>query len=290
MKSSRPLVLLLLCAIGVSPSAARESFQLGGSQGLSWVESGGLSFIDAVSMGGSIRPFETEPTQNLIATMRSRGGDIDTIVDKYTIPNTWIDGGYEWVVDGDSTTAFVHPPRIQILGGGGGYWTVPMFFDLGAPFLVERIRFMTRPDHPENQMRRYILSLNDGTEAAKDRVGNLIWSKYREEIDNLESVVDLDINPQMVRHIYIRPGGTGTNSGLSETWEVAEVQVFGRGFVPTAEYVSDPIDLGAPSALGQIHWGWQLDEGGQIIVQTRSGIDDQPYVYWRITGVGDNNK
>lgn len=280
-------LLLLLLTTSVSPLAARESLQLGGDGGLSWADNGELSFIDLDGAPGSIRPFETEPTHNLISTMRSRGGDVDTIIDKYTIPNTWIDGGYEWVVDGDSTTAFVHPPRIQILGGGGGYWTVPMFFDLGAPFLVERIRFMTRPDHPENQMRRYILYLNDGTEAAKDRVGNLIWTKYREEIDNLESIVDLTIDPQMVRHVHIRPGGVGTNNGLSETWEVAEMQVFGRGFVPTSEFTSEPIDLGAPSTLGQIHWGWQLDEGGQIIVQTRTGTDDQPYIYWRITGVGD---
>ncbi len=275
---------LLLLADFVS---ARETFQIGGVDGLPWSQTGSFTFIDDERVPGSIRPFETERSHNLISSMRSRGGDVDTIIDKYTIPNTWIDGGYEFVIDGDSTTAFVHPPRIQILGGGGGYWTVPMFFDLGAPFLVERIRFFTRADHPENQMRRYILYLNDGTEATKDRVGNIIWTKYREDIDNLESIVDLEIQPQMVRHIYIRPGGVGTNNGLSETWEVAEMQVFGRGFVPTAQYTSEPIDLGAPSTLGQIHWGWHLDRGGQINIQTRTGNDDQPYVYWRITGVGD---
>ncbi|MEE3336629.1 MAG: FlgD immunoglobulin-like domain containing protein [Candidatus Latescibacterota bacterium] len=283
--SSHSLVLLLV--LGALPLSARETIQLGGATGQAWTESGELKFIDSDTRAGSIGPFKTELTENLIATMRSRGGDIDTIVDNYTIPQDWSDGGYEWIIDGDSTTAFVHPPRIQILGGGGGYWTVPMFFDLGAPFLVSRIRWTTRSDHPENQMRRYILYLNDGTEAAKDRVGNIVWTKYREEIDNLESIVDLEIKPQMVRHIYIRPGGVGTNNGLSTTWEVAEMQVFGQGFVPGAEFTSDPIDLGAPSTLGQIQWGSHQDAGGQIIIQTRTGIDDQPYVYWRVTGVGD---
>ena len=283
--SSHSLVLLLV--LGALPLSARETIQLGGATGQTWTESGELTFIDSDTRAGSIGPFKTELTENLIATMRSRGGDIDTIVDNYTIPQDWSDGGYEWIIDGDSTTAFVHPPRIQILGGGGGYWTVPMFFDLGAPFVVSRIRWTTRSDHPENQMRRYILYLNDGTEAAKDRVGNIVWTKYREEIDNLESIVDLEIEPQMVRHIYIRPGGVGTNNGLSTTWEVAEMQVFGQGFVPDAEFTSDPIDLGAPSTLGQIQWGSHQDAGGQIIIQTRTGIDDQPYVYWRVTGVGD---
>ncbi|MBU08122.1 MAG: hypothetical protein CME13_09135 [Gemmatimonadetes bacterium] len=283
--SSHSLALLLV--LGALPLSARETIQLGGATGQAWTESGELTFIDSDTRAGSIGPFKTELTENLIATMRSRGGDIDTIVDNYTIPQDWSDGGYEWIIDGDSTTAFVHPPRIQILGGGGGYWTVPMFFDLGAPFVVSRIRWTTRSDHPENQMRRYILYLNDGTEAAKDRVGNIVWTKYREEIDNLESIVDLEIEPQMVRHIYIRPGGVGTNNGLSTTWEVAEMQVFGQGFVPDAEFTSDPIDLGAPSTLGQIQWGSHQDAGGQIIIQTRTGIDDQPYVYWRVTGVGD---
>ena len=274
---------LLLCA---GPAQAREVFQFGGGSGLPWSEQGTLSFINTESAPGSIRPFETEPTHNLILSMRSRGGDVSSLLNTYTLAGEWIGGDSEFVIDGDSTTAFVHPPRIVILGGGGGFWTVPMFFDLGAPFLVERIRFFTRPDHPENQMRGYVLFLNDGTDATKDEVGNLIWTKYRDEIDNLESVVDLDIEPQMVRHIRLRPGTMASNGGLSETWEVAEMQVFGRGFVPTASFVSAPIDLGEPASLGTIRWAWHVDPGAQIVVQTRSGVDDQASVYWRKTGIG----
>lgn len=265
----------------------RDRFQLGGAAGLPWGDWGDLAFIDAASVPGSIRPIATEPTQNLIATMRQRGGDVSSILDTYTLAQDWIDGGYEFVIDGDSTTAFVHPPRIKILGGGGGFWTVPMFFDLGAPFVVDRIRFMTRPDHLENRLRRYILYLNDGSQETKDQVGNVIWSKYREEIDNLSPAVDLGIEPQMVRHIYLLPGTIGSGGGLSETWEIAEMQVFGRGFVPAATFASRPIALSGPASLGAIHWAWHVDPGAQVIVQTRSGTDEQPGVYWRKTGVGD---
>lgn len=263
---------------------ARELFQFGGSSGMPWADQGTLSFINVED--GSIRPFETEPTHNLVSSMRSRGGNLTSLLDTYTLAGEWVAGGSEFVIDGDPTTAFVHPPRIVILGGRGGYWTVPMFFDLGAPFLVERIRFYTRPDHPENQMRGYVLFLNDGTEATKDEVGNVIWTKYKDEIDNLNSVVDLDIEPQMVRHIRLRPGTIASNGGLSETWEVAEMEVYGRGFVPEASFVSHALDLGAPSSLGTIRWGHKVDPGARIIVQTRSGTDDQATVYWRKTGVG----
>jgi len=277
------LVVAVLLSAGMSQ--AREIFQLGGS-GLAWPDHGTLSFIDAESESGSIRPFATEPTHNLVSSMRSRGGDVSSIFNTYTLPESWIQGEGEFIVDGDSTTAFVHPPRIVILGGGGGFWTVPMFFDLGATFLVDRIRFATRADHPENLMRRYILYLNDGTDASKDDVGNLIWTKHREEIDNLGRVVDLEVEPQMVRHMQLLPGTIGSNGGLGETWEIAEMQVFGRGFVPTASFVSDPIDLGAESSLGAINWAWRVDPGAQIIIQTRSGTDDQASVYWRKTGIG----
>lgn len=286
---SRKSVGILIAAVPllwVGQSQAREVFQFGGGSGLPWSGQGTLSFIDAQSASGAIRPFATEPTHNLISSMRSRGGDVSSIFNTYSLPEDWIQGASDLVVDGDSTTAFVHPPRINILNGGGGYWTVPMFFDLGAPFLVERIRFITRPDHPQNQIRSYILYLNDGTEEAKDDVGNIIWSKLREEIDNLGSVVDLDIEPQMVRHVQLLPGTTGRSGGLGQIWEVAEMQVFGRGFVPTASFVSDPVDLGEPASLGTIRWAWSVDPGAKIVVQTRSGTDDQASVYWRKTGIG----
>lgn len=282
------LILVLVLQAGSSPVLSRETLQLGGAAGLSWQENGTLSFIDAESVPGSIRPFETEPTHNLVSSMRSRGGYLRSLLNTYTLDEAWVRGESELVIDGDSTTAYVHEPRIVILGGGGGYWTVPMFFDLGAPFLLDRIRFFTRSEHPENQMRQYVLWFNDGSDETKDRLGDPLWSKYKTEIDNLNSEVEIRIDPpQMVRHIRLRPGTEASNGGLAETWEVAEFQVFGQGFVPTATYVSDPLDLGSPASLGHIHWAWQLDEGARILVQTRTGSDDQPYVYWRKTGVGD---
>ncbi|MBT6144104.1 MAG: hypothetical protein HOH74_01665, partial [Gemmatimonadetes bacterium] len=38
---------------------------------------------------------------------------------------------------------------------------------------------------------------------------------------------------------------------------------------------------------GTIRWDWHVDPGAQVVVQTRSGTDDQASVYWRKTGIGD---
>ena len=67
---------------------------------------------------------------------------------------------------------------------------------------------------------------------------------------------------------------------------MAEFEVYGQGFVPQASFLSDPIDLGRESSLGRIWWSGQLDPEAKIVVQSRSGSDDQPEVYWRKTGVG----
>ena len=54
------------------------------------------------------------------------------------------------------------------------------------------------------------------------------------EKDNLNARVELDVEPQIVRHLYLHPLEVG------DTWEVAEFEVYGQGFVPKASYVSTP--------------------------------------------------
>ena len=269
--------MLVLTVLGMAE--ARQFYQLGGHAGNPWSESGTLSSIDVAKVPGAIRPFSTESGENLIASMGERQGDITSLVSIYTLPANWLDDRVR-IVDGDSTTAFVHPPRINFFRGPGFFYTTPIFFDLGAPFPIEEIRFATRADHPGHKIRQFRLSINDGREASKDEKGNLVWTLIHDEKDNLSPVVELDIEPQIARHVYLHPLEVG------ETWEVAEFEVYGQGFVPQASFRSDPIDLGRASSLGRIWWNGQLDPAAKIVIQSRSGRDDQPEIYWRKTGVG----
>ena len=52
--------------------------------------------------------------ENLIASMGERNGDITSLVSIYTLPANWLEERV-FVVDGDSSTAFVHPPAHQFL-------------------------------------------------------------------------------------------------------------------------------------------------------------------------------
>ncbi len=278
----RQVLIIVLTVLGMGAgyrAEARQFYQLGGRTGNPWSESGTLSFTDVAKVPGAIRPFSAESGENLIASMGERNGDITSLVSIYTLPANWLDDRV-LIVDGDSNTAFVHPPRIDFFRGPGFFYTTPMFFDLGAPFPIERIRFATRADHLGHKIRQFRLYINDGREESKDEKGNLIWTLVRDEKDNLSPAVELDIEPQIVRHVYLHPLEVG------ETWEVAEFEVYGQGFVSQASFLSDPIDLGRASSLGRIWWSGQLDLGAKIVIQTRSGSDEQPEVYWRKTGVG----
>jgi hypothetical protein len=75
-------------------------------------------------------------------------------------------------------------------------------------------------------------------------------------------------------------------------FEVAEMQVFGEGFVPTAVYHSDIFDMGSDLAV----WGnldWEEDSEGDPIrsraaISTRSGRDSTPVVFRRIRSDGED--
>ena len=130
----RQVLIVVLTALGMGAgyrAEARQFYQLGGHAGNPWSESGTLSFIDVAKVPGAIRPFSAASGENLIASMGERNGDITSLVSIYTLPANWLEERV-LVVDGDSSTAFVHPPRINFFRGPGFFYTTPLFFDLGS--------------------------------------------------------------------------------------------------------------------------------------------------------------
>jgi len=108
---------------------------------------------------------------------------------------------------------------------------------------------------------------------------------FKEETENLEpyTVVEFD-PPRRVHWLYVLPGRWLVD------WEIAEWEVYGAGYVPSARYTSDTIDLKAPSSWGNIRWegAGVTDPEAKLIIQTRTGSDPEPTVYWRKTGYGDD--
>ena len=75
-------------------------------------------------------------------------------------------------------------------------------------------------------------------------------------------------------------------------FSIAELEVYGQGFVPRARWVSQVIDLGQVVNIGPVHWGlskWCQEEGGEPVpaleapvrigVEVKIGLDDTPIAY-----------
>ena len=159
-----------------------------------------------------------------------------------------------------------------------------MDFDLGARFGVERIQFFPRNAHPDflapgfpfqnDYMRAFELLLNDGSEETQE-ANQPVLTTYRLTPENEDPIVELNIPPQYVRHIRLK-------SQTTVGFEIAEFRVFGTGFVPRADYVSNVFDFGEELALwGNIRWEEEFvgtERFSRLSTSSRSGWDDTPLV------------
>ena len=70
-------------------------------------------------------------------------------------------------------------------------------------------------------------------------------------------------------------------------WEIAEFEIYGEGYVPRGLYLSKALELDAVSSLGEIRFFGFKDRDAKLRIRTRSGSDEDPERYWRLTGRGD---
>lgn len=294
------IIGILLSAYGaVGIGETKELIILGGAEGRPWQDGGGGidpiiilgpqevtnenvpgGIIDFSAREGWIFPEKADQTDNIALQLLDRGGSV-------TAPTVLTDLAKDLLkmIDNNASSAFERKSapgqNVRALG-------VVLQFDLGARFGVSRIRFFPRnadpdflaPDFPfqDDYMRAYELFLNDGTRETL-AAGLPVFTSVLLVLQNDQPVVDVQIEPQYVRYIQLK-------SQTTVGFEIGEFQVFGEGFVPTAEYHSDVFDLGENLAL----WGnlrWEEESQGdpirsQVPISTRSGFDDSPVVFNRL--------
>lgn len=267
--------------------------------------------IDTAIKPGWIKPIEVIPTENLLKGLYERGGAID---DAWAYasqgPTGYVDiageAVSEWwsspkevellMADGDPTTLR------SFKGGGWPIWKV-IRFDLGTQFTITKVRAYPRivkSGNPEEFpkgyefstkfMPEYSVFFNDGSPESVWRsgyyFGKLAWQLYRREKENRQPFVEIEVDPpQLVRYILLV-----SVVGIGKEWEIAEFEAYGRGFVSEATYVSNIIDLGQPVAWGMLKWEGVAPKPGsraKVLIQTRTGDDNDPNLYFRKTGAQD---
>ena len=99
--------------------------------------------------------------------------------------------------------------------------------------------------------------------------------------ENLDVVVDFRFPLQHLRWVAIRA------LDPLRDWEIAEMEIYGQGFVRKAVYLTNILDFGQPISWGKLRWRGAVPEGTSVEIRTRTGNDLNPNVYWQpndITG------
>ena len=266
------VIALIIVAVWHPDAQGYEEYVLGGAEHAWYASSSSSGEISQVdTAGGAIVPVRLDTTDNLSLRLKDFGGVISP------------EGGGEWtdqtemepMVDGDPSTAFIRivEPNLSRI------WSEVIRIDLGGRFPVNRVVFYPRPEFEARQVPWFRLYLNDGTRF--NTAGQPIWSTIRRETENADVTVVTRFSTRPIRYVGFLP------EAPKRTWEIAEIEIYGEGYVPDALYTTDIIDFGEIASWGKIRWQGERGPKGKVFIQTRTGMDEDPSIYWRKTGVGD---
>ncbi len=227
-----------------------------------------------------LRPLFLTPEDNIALTSLTRGGG----------PFSRGCGGYQFLldgchatrmVDGDLSTFYLKQPYGYVFQSGDrSSWLI---FDLGGAFSVNRVRLISTPGtslYPDKLLvtTSAIPQIVERGQYGGVDPGRSAFSVVENTQDTIEAVF---------------PTMRATEVGLqitvttSRNMEIAEVEIYGEGFVNRASYVSKMFDLEEPAILGELRWQGRKDPGVRIDIHSRSGKTLDPNMYWRNTGRGD---
>ena len=296
-------VFVAMCLGGTVDDVLGLSEYTLGQGGVSWEEMVSpeeeeVYLIDFQRDPGAIQPLLTDSTWNLMRGAEERGGFVVSLytqswyssraIELATRVPTLFDGEAE---DLESVLVWHALPQT---GTNAAYYV-----NLGGQFRVAKVRLYPRvlePGDPakfpegyvfsDEYLTEYHLFMNDGTPQTKHPQQRYpLWTLIREETEHFEPYIEVKLDPpNLIQYLYLRPGRWLTD------WQIGEWEVYGGGYVPSATYTSKIIDTEGLSSWGNIRWSGVnvYDPKAKLMIQTRTGSDPDPVVYWRKTGYADD--
>lgn len=256
-----------------SAAPAVEQFVVGGQERDWETAAGSAPVIDYRTQPGWILPSSVGEGTNVTKDIYARGGLV-TSPNAQTVLRLSKDilkKKLDSMIDGDHQTAF-EAKNVAATG-------ILVVLDLGARFGVNQIRFFPRSDYRADFMKGYVLSVNDGVfgadivAASPDKLPNRsLFTIIAQDGSNNRDTVDVRFPLQYVRYIRLE-------STQRFNWEVDEFQIFGAGFVPQAQYLSEVFDFEQPSLWGGLQWASQQlgnPDRSRMFIRTRSGSSPSP--------------
>ena len=273
----------MLLGLGARPGLAEvETYHIGRG-GLSWASQADIQ-NGTVGVEGALQPLELRSGQNLMELLRDAGqtwlNGSPSDFTKPGQPRTWSnDGPFNQVngplqlVDGDPASSSEGAFRTARNQAGATF-----FWDLGAPFPIERVRFAPSPGELDWFIKAFELRVSDGEQF--DEVRRPVYHLLSRVEDNKDPVVELSFNGVQGRFLRLKV--------LSRNpFNLAEFAVYGEGFVPVSSYVSQLHSFGRPVNFGRLAVRAErlnraaAGDTATMRLQLRSGMDDTPIAYFR---------
>ncbi|MEW6752985.1 MAG: FlgD immunoglobulin-like domain containing protein [Candidatus Latescibacterota bacterium] len=290
----------LLYALTAGPSWPLVIYRIGGgkrerppeadSAGVEFVQLGwqqvdpaaGGEALDVELTAAGMRARRRDPQVNIAPGAAGRGGAIAQ-------PDV-----YGQVFDGDTSTTWIAQPYLcsEIRGGSatcgdafGSTGTTNIV--LGGMFEIHRIRVSSGLRDASRTVTDVRVFLSHQVPPSyRPHWGVAALTPWLVEVrNNHESVLDIPIPPhEEVEFVQVAFGEH------TSPWEVHEVEIYAKGYVQQATYVSSILDLGRPMTWGEVRWSGSKGDKAKVQVQTRSGMDDDPVLFWRFTGRGEEKE
>ncbi len=156
--------------------------------------------------------------------------------------------------------------------------------DLGGVFHVNRVRLFTSesgryPDKLDVSIDLGVQTKDSVSGYGAARVGGDLAFRLSE---NVQDTLDVSFPLALARSL-----GLLLYRISPKAVKVAEVEIYGKGYINQAFYVGSFIDLEEPAIWGDIRWQGRKDPEARVWIQSRAGKDLDPDVYWRFTGRGN---
>ena len=237
----------------------------------------------------SVRPFHLDPEVNLVPILADMGGRVVSKTWAGWTPPTLADSR---VYDSDSTTVFIGDTRVKLEHNDPD--EKHFLFSFGTRIFGHQIRFFPRSRYADERfIEHFIIATRDEDPlkaGTRDFVSGdcptvcarLDFDLIHDIAENTNATIALSLPAEPISQLLFQ--GFQNTRGI---WELAELQIFGSGYVPFSSYVSNVIDLQAPASLGDLTWSGREDDGARIDLSARFGVDDDPNTYWRFTFSGD---
>ena len=237
---------------------------------IAWWPSLGHDAVEPDSLrAGSLQPDFLEEDEDIAATLLKRGGWVAANISYFTR-----DPKLRVMVDGDPATAWTWPAVSPESFATLHTYSWGVMLGLGGEFLVREVAFRTLAERPDHYLENFRVQVRDKGEGGY--VGYARYPTVVEVRENTKPDVRVTLDPPVtsdeVQLMFIRhsPKEVG----------IADVEIYGGGFLGEAFYESEVIEMGDYASWGEIHWGGRRDPDARVEIRTRTGDDPHPEIFW----------